>query len=392
MSAGIAPTTLPLPAGVTSSTLSRRVDPWMAGAIAGLLGVGTVMVYSASAVRASAAAGETDAYLVRHLISIALGLIGMGAALRVPVERWSRFAYALLALSTVLLVLVHVPGLGHRVNGAQRWLQLGPIGFQPAELTKLAVVVYLAHSLAKKRDKVATFSVGFLPHVLVTGGLVLLILVQPDLGTSVIIFATLGLMMFVAGTRIGYLVLAALMALPVAYHYVSSRPHAWKRLLVFLEPEAHKAGIGYQVWESLVSVGSGGLFGVGLGEGRQKLYFLPESHTDFVFAIIGEELGFIGIVLVIGLFAVLIGRALRLATRASVRFAMFLGFGIAAWLGSQAVLNMMVVMALVPTKGLTLPLVSFGGTSMIVTLVALGILLRLSAEEESFTGAARGAG
>lgn len=374
-----APTTLPLPAHASPSTLGRSVDPWIAGSAVALVGLGTVMVYSASAVRAGAQ-GDAGAYLLKHLASVAVGLVMMSAAIRVPVERWSRYAYPLLAISALLLIMVYIPGIGRRVNGARRWIALGPLAFQPGELAKLAVVVYLAHSLAKKREKVRSFSVGFLPHVGVTSFIVLLIMAQPDFGTSVIIFATLGMMLYVAGTRIAYLFLAAVFALPVGYHYVSSRPHAWKRLLVFMNPEAYKTNIGYQVWESLVSFGSGGPFGLGLGEGRQKLYFLPEAHTDFVFAVVGEELGFIGVVLVITLFAVMIGRGLRTAFRQTVRFPMFLAFGISAWLGFQALTNMAVVVALIPTKGLTLPLVSFGRSSLIITMIAVGILLRITAE------------
>lgn len=384
-----APTTLPMPAGVRSAALAKQIDPWIMGATVGLVGIGIVMVYSASAVRAFGSGGESSSFLMRHLFSVALGMLGLTAALRIPTEKWSRYAYPLLLLSFLMLCAVFVPGLGRRVNGAVRWLNLGFMGFQPGELAKLAVVVYLAHSLAKKRERVAIFSVGFVPHVLVTSAMVLLILVQPDFGTSVIIFATLGLMMFVAGTRIGYLLIAMVLAIPVGFIYVRLKPHAFQRLIVFLDPEAYKSNIGYQIWESLVSFGSGGPFGLGLGQGHQKLYFLPEAHSDFVFAVVGEELGFVGVLLVVSLFVVLIGRALTIARKASVRFSMFLAFGIAAWLGCQALINMMVVVALVPTKGLTLPFVSFGGSSMIVGLTAIGVLLRVTAEERALAGSGR---
>lgn len=384
-----APTTLPMPAGVRSAALAKQIDPWIMGATVGLVGIGIVMVYSASAVRAFGSGGESSSFLMRHLFSVALGMLGLTAALRIPTEKWSRYAYPLLLLSFLMLCAVFVPGLGRRVNGAVRWLNLGFMGFQPGELAKLAVVVYLAHSLAKKRERVAIFSVGFVPHVLVTSAMVLLILIQPDFGTSVIIFATLGLMMFVAGTRIGYLLIAMVLAIPVGFIYVRLKPHAFQRLIVFLDPEAYKSNIGYQIWESLVSFGSGGPFGLGLGQGHQKLYFLPEAHSDFVFAVVGEELGFAGVLLVVSLFVILIGRALTIARRASVRFSMFLAFGIAAWLGCQALINMMVVVALVPTKGLTLPFVSFGGSSMIVGLTAIGVLLRVTAEERALAGTGR---
>ncbi len=374
-----APTTLPVPVGISASKLVHLADPWIAAAVVALLALGTVLVYSATAVR-SANAGDGEAYLFRHLGSVAVGLVLMAAAMRLPLEAWSRFAYPLLAISVALLILVYVPGVGRRVNGALRWVQLGPISFQPGELAKLAVVVYLAHSLAKKREKVSTFSVGFLPHVLVTSLVVLLVLAQPDIGTSAVIYACLGVMLFVAGTRVGYLVLAVVAALPVALHYVTSRPHAMRRLLVFLDPEPHKQGSGYQIWESLVSFGSGGPFGLGLGAGKQKLYFLPESHTDFVYAVLGQELGFLGAVFAIVCFGVIVGRGMAAASKMPCRFPMFLAFGLSAWIGMQAAVNMAVVTALVPTKGLTLPLVSYGRSSMLITMLAMGVLLRATAE------------
>lgn len=376
-----APTTFTLPSEVSRSRVAKSVDPWLVMATVALLSIGTVLVFSASAVRSYGESGAFGGYLFRHVISIFIGLIGLSVAVRTPVEKWSRHAYLLLGLTILLLCLVYVPGLGRRVNGAVRWLAIGPARFQPAELAKLAVVVYLAHSLAKKREKVRSFSVGFLPHVGVASFVVLLIIAQPDFGTSVIIFAILGSMMFIAGTKIGYLLACLLGAMPLALLYVASRPHAMARLTVFLNPEAHKTDIGYQIWESLVSFGSGGFSGIGLGAGRQKLYFLPEAHTDFIFAVVGEELGFLGAVLILGLFAVLVGRGLRLAFAARYRFQMYLAFGISAWLGVQALTNMAVVVALVPTKGLTLPLLSYGGSSQIVTLTAIGILLRISAEQ-----------
>ena len=234
-----------------------------------------------------------------------------------------------------------------------------------------------------KREMVKSFSVGFVPHVAITGGVIGLVAIQPDFGTSVIIMATMGLMLFAAGARIGYLILGAVLAIPPAIYYISTKPHAWKRILAFINPEAYKSDIGYQIWESLVSFGSGGMVGAGLGQGRQKLYFLPEAHTDFVYAVIGEELGFVGAVVVVALFAILVARGIRLSMRASCRLTMYLSFGISAWIGMQALTNMLVVISLVPTKGLTLPLVSFGRSSLVMTMLAIGLLLRISAEERS---------
>ncbi len=373
------PTILPLPEGIRGAEVAKNVDPWIAAATVFLLSLGTVLVYSASAVRAQAS-GDAGLYLVKHGVSIAIGLVAMGIAIRMPVERWSRIAYPLLGIAIALLIMLLVPGVGRRVNGALRWLSFGPVGFQPGELAKLAIVVYLAHSLAKKREKVSSFSIGFLPHVLVTSLVVALVLIEPDIGTSAVIYATLGVMLFAGGTKIGYLVLAVVGAMPVAYHYVMTRPHAWARMLVFLNPEAFKKDIGYQVWESLVAFGSGGGFGLGLGAGQQKLYFLPESHTDFIFAVLGQELGFAGVVAVVIAFAIIIARGSWIASKVTCRFPMFLAFGITTWIGMQAITNMAVAIALLPTKGLTLPLVSYGRSSLVVTMLAVGILLRITAE------------
>lgn len=376
-----APTRIPLPADATARRLAKRIDPWIVVSTVGLLAVGIVMVYSATAVRAYNNTGVSTNYLIKHLFSIFVGIAGMSLVTRIPSEKWSKNAYVLLSVSCVLVLAVFFPGIGRRVNGAVRWIALGPATFQPAELVKLALVVYLAHSLAKKREMVKNFSIGFLPHVIVTGLFVLALLLQPDFGTSVILLSVLGLMLFVAGAKISYLVLGLVAALPVVGVYISAKPHAWKRIIAFIEPELHKHGIGYQVWESLVSFGAGGVLGTGMGQGQQKLYFLPEAHTDFIFAVIGEELGFVGVITVVALFTVLVGRGLYIAKRASCRFNQYLAFGIASWIGIQALINMLVAVSLLPTKGLTLPLISFGRSSLLVTLVAIGLLLRVSAEE-----------
>lgn len=375
-----APTTMPLPADVAPAEMARTIDPWIASAAIFLVAMGTVLVYSASAFRAESQTGDPSLYLVRHLISIGIGVVCLFVVLRIPIEWWSRGAYPLLIITAILLILLQVPGLGREVNGAVRWLRLGPVSFQPGELAKLSVVVYLAHSLAKKREKASSFSIGFVPHVVITSAIVGLVIIQPDIGTSAVIYATLGLMLFVAGTRIGYLVLAIVAALPVAYSYVATHRHAAARLLVFLDPESYKQGIGYQVWESIVSFGSGGAWGLGLGAGKQKLYFLPESHTDFIFAVIGQELGLVGVVLVIVAFGIVVGRGMWIASKLPCRFPMFLAFGVSSWLALQTAVNMAVVMALLPTKGLTLPFVSYGRSSMVMSLVALGVLLRATSE------------
>lgn len=378
-----APTMMPQPEGLSPAELGQRVDPWLAGSVAFLLAVGVAAVYSGSAVLAAERFGDPSLFLLRHLQAIGVSLVVIYVVGRVPLERWSAAAYPLLAVAFVLLFLTVASPLGRSANGATRWLLVGPIRMQPAEIAKLAVVVYLAHSLAKKRERASTFSVGFVPHVLVVSLLVLLLFKQPDLGTSAVVYATLGAMLFVAGTRSAYLVMAVLAVVPFVMFYLERYPHARRRFQVFLAPESDPTGAGYHIYQSLLAFGSGQVFGTGLGQGSQKLFFLPEPHTDFVFATIGQELGFLGATAVLGAFTVLVGRSLWVATRLPCRFPMFLTFGVAIWLGTQAAINMGVAVALLPTKGLTLPLVSYGRTSMIVAAIAAGILFRASAEERA---------
>lgn len=380
-----APTTMPTPV-TRPAELVRLVDPWMVGAAFFLVGLGVVVVYGASAIR-SAESGLGEAhFLLRQLSAVGLGVLFLVVCRRVPVDAWSRLAYPLLFLTLVLLLATWFPGFGRTVNGARRWLSFGGFSFQPSELAKLSIVLYLAHSLAKKREQVSTFSIGFVPHVLVVGVVAGLVLVQPDLGTAVVIVATAGIMLFVAGTQVGYLAGALVLFLPVVLHYVATRPHAHHRLLAYVNPEAHRSGVGYQAWESLVAFGSGGLHGVGIGAGSNKLFFLPEGHTDFVFAVVGQELGFIGAFAVIVAFVVLLGRSFAVARSLPCRFPMFLVFGIALWLSLQAAMHVAVTLALLPTKGITLPFLSFGRSSMVVSLAALGILLRASAEARLLKG------
>jgi cell division protein FtsW len=371
---------LRLPVSWTGRDFGQRVDPWITGACMVLLTVGVAVVYSGSAVRAAEAQGSPTFFFARHATAVALGLVLLAAVVRVSLETWYALAYPLLGLTFLLLLLTVASPLGEEVNGARRWLDLKLLRIQPSELAKLVVVLYLAKSLAKKRERVTTFSAGFLPHVIVVSALVLLILKQPDLGTSAVIYGTLAVMLFVAGTRTAYLGLAIALAVPVLVYYVRSHQHALERITAFLAPETDVHGKGFQVYQSLVAFGSGGPLGMGLGEGSQKLFFLPEPHTDFVFATIGQELGFAGVSVVLLAFCVLVGRSLWVATRLPAPFAMFLTFGLAAWLGMQAAVNMGVAVALLPTKGLTLPLVSYGRSSMLVSLLGVGVLLRASAE------------
>jgi cell division protein FtsW len=355
------------------------VDPLLLGAVLALVALGLVMVYSASAVTAAEKLGNGLYFLERQLIAAGVGLVAMAAAVRLGYRKLARLAFPMLLISIALLVLVLVPGVGATVGGAKRWLRLPGISVQPAEIAKFTWVVYLAYSLAKKREKVATFSVGFLPHLLLAGLLVGLCMGEPDFGSSVELLVLLFILLFAAGTRLSYLVGSLLIALPMAWAAVAHSPYRWARIKAFLDPWAHRHDIGYQVAQSLISVGSGGFFGVGLGESTQKLFFLPEAHTDFIFSIIGEELGLLGALLTIALYAVVVWRGSRAALRASETFGTYLGLGLTAMLGVQAAVNMSVAMGMLPTKGLTLPFVSYGGCSLVVSMAAAGVLLSLSA-------------
>jgi cell division protein FtsW len=355
------------------------VDPILLGAVLALLSLGLVMVYSASAVTALEKTGNGFYFLQRQLVAAALGLLAMAIVLKLGYRRLARLAYPLLVVTVLLLILVRVPGVGTLVGGARRWIRFPGVSVQPAEIAKLTWVVYLAYSLAKKREKAASFSIGFLPHLLLAGVLVGLCMAEPDFGSAVELLVLLFVLLFAAGTKLSYLVGSVLLALPLAYHAVAHSPYRLARIRAFLDPWAHRHDVGYQVAQSLISVGSGGFFGLGLGESRQKLFFLPEAHTDFIFSIVGEELGLFGAAAMVLLYGIVVWRGTRAALGASETFGTYLGLGLTALLGAQAVVNMSVAMGMLPTKGLTLPFVSYGGCSLVVSMTAAGALLSLSA-------------
>ncbi|MDX2022346.1 MAG: putative lipid II flippase FtsW [Deltaproteobacteria bacterium] len=356
---------------------SRGPDRILCGAVLCLCAVGVVMVFSAGAMFAAKRYGDWTFFLKREVMYAGLGVAAFAIALRTDYVLYRRLTYPMLFGSVALLVAVLI--IGSRAGGAIRWFRLGPLSFQPSEVAKFALVVYLAALLARKAEKVKQLWVGFLPPLIVTAILMALLLKQPDLGTAAIFGFVALAMLFVAGTRTSYIILSMLMAAPVVYKLIVGTPWRMRRMLAFLDPWAHRRGAGYQVVESQISIGSGGLFGQGLGEGRQKLFFLPEAHTDFILAVVGEELGFLGVLLVLLLFGVLIWRGFVAACRARDAFGAYLAFGLTSVFGMQALINMAVVMGLVPTKGLTLPFVSYGGSSMIVSMFAAGVLGNVSA-------------
>jgi len=351
-------------------------DVVLFAAVLGLVAFGVVMVYSASAVYATQKFGSATYFFKRDLLWTALGLSAMWFAATTDFSVYRRWSYPLLGVAVAMLMAVLV--FGARINGARRWFHVGGVSFQPAELAKLALVIYLAFSLAKKAEKVKSFTVGFVPHMLVCGLMMVLLLKQPDLGTAVILGMATLLLLFVAGAKISYILIAFLVAAPVVYQAIVGTPWRLRRMLAYLDPWQYRYDVGYQITESLISIGSGGKTGLGLGDGRQKLFFLPEAHTDYIMAIVGEELGLIGLVAVAAVFAVLVWRGARAALRARDAFGCYLAFGITAMFGLQALVNLGVVLGALPTKGLPLPFVSFGGSTLVVDLFAMGILLNIS--------------
>ncbi len=354
------------------------VDGWLFFAVAALLAVGITMVLSTSYLYSQERFGDGTYFFRKQLIAAGVGLVALFISALLPPAAYRRFAYPLLALVLLLLILILLPGIGVERGGARRWLSIGGFAFQPAELAKLSLVLYLAHSLAKKADKVGIFSIGVLPH-LVVGGLFLgLIVVEPDLGTALTLGLVLLLMLFVAGAKWSHLALIGLSALPVLAFAVIGAEYRLRRLLTFLDPWRDASKSGFQIIQSYIAFGSGELWGRGLGESRQKLFYLPEAHTDFIFSVIGEEMGLLGALSVLALFAIIIVRGLRLAAKIEEPFSQQLTFGLTTLLGLQALIHMGVVMGLMPTKGLVLPFISYGGSAMVMNLIEAGMLLSLS--------------
>lgn len=353
----------------------RPLDLWLFAALLALLVIGSVEVFSSSAVYALKKHGDSFFFLKRQLAWILLGFGALYAGAVVDYRWLRRWTYPLLAASLFLLFAVLI--VGGTINGARRWFVLGPISIQPVELAKLSLVCYLAYSLSRKADKLKTFSIGFVPHLLVCAIMMALLLKQPDLGSSIILGATTLTMLFVAGTKISYLALAVLAAAPLAYSMIIGTPWRLQRFMAYFNPEAYKQGVAYQIVQAQIGIGSGGTTGTGLGLGRQQLGYMPEGHSDFILSGIGEEFGFIGIALILVLFGVLIWRGIMAAIRANDSFGSYLAFGITLGFAYQAMINTCVVLGIIPAKGLTLPFVSYGGSSLLMSLYLAGLLLSI---------------
>jgi cell division protein FtsW len=315
-----------------------------------------------------------------------VGICALVLGRHVPYRAYRRLAYPLLAIALVLLAAVLLSPLGVTAGGSSRWLRLGPLRFQPSEFARFALIVYLAYSLEKKADRIKDFSIGFMPHVVVLGVVAVLILKQPDFGSAVILAALTWLMMFVGGVRLLYLGSSCVLLGLAGLYFISLAGYRVRRLLSFLDPWQYSSDAGYQIVHSLMAFGTGGWWGAGIGKGYQKLFYLPEPHTDFIFSVIGEELGLAGVLVIIGLYLLIVWKGIRIARHAPDLFGCYLAVGLTAALGMQICINMGVTLGLLPTKGLTLPFLSYGGTSLVLNMATIGILMNISASGKTARG------
>jgi len=378
-----------------SATLGAWCDPLLAGAVLMLMILGLVMVASASVSLADRQFGQPFYYALRQAVYLGAGIAMAMLILRLRLVYWEKSGLLLLIVSAALLTAVLIPGVGRQVNGSIRWLPLGLINLQASEPVKLFFVVYLAGYLVRRGEEVRTTVKGFLKPLAILVVFAVLLLREPDFGTTAVMFATSLGLLFLGGVRLRHFfvllgsVVAAMAALALA------SPYRMERLTTFLNPWADPFNSGFQLTQALIAIGRGEWFGVGLGGSIQKLFYLPEAHTDFLFAVLAEELGLVGVVAVIVLFTLVVWRAFVIAHRAELggnRFAAYLAYGIGMWIGLQAFINIGVNMGALPTKGLTLPLMSYGGSSIVVVCMAIGLLMRVDHETRFPRGAPPGRG
>lgn len=347
-----------------------------------LLMVSVVMVYSASSVVALTTYNDSAFFMKRQLLWVAVGLALMAVTMHLDHRFLSgqRVVIALVVVSLALLAATLVPGVGRMVNGSRRWLRLGMLSFQPSEFAKFALVVYMSYYLEKKGGRLRDFVNGLVPAYVVTTVFLVVVALQPDFGSAMTLAGVAGIMLFAGGANVLHLGGTLLAALPFVYGAVVHKAYRWRRITAFLNPWDDQDGAGYQIIQSFLAFGSGGVFGRGLGEGRQKLLFLPERHSDFIYAVIGEELGLIGALAVVALFLIILWRGVKIALSVGDPFSRNLALGITLLICVQGAINMGVVTGLLPTKGIALPLVSYGGSSLVITMGALGVLLNISRE------------
>src|SRR5690625_4396922 len=356
----------------------QKVDMFLLLTIVILLMIGIVMVYSSSHIWADYKYNDTFFFVKRQILFASVGIVAMVLIMRIPYWHWKRYAKAILLICFTLLIIVKIPGIGIVRGGAQSWIGVGAFSIQPSEFMKLGLIIFLSRYLSSNQKYITSLKKGFLPTI----GLVFfafgLIMLQPDLGTGVVLVLTCCLMIFIAGARLLHFVGLSIIGLAGFVFLIVSAPYRIQRITAFLDPWEDPLGNGFQIIQSLYAIGPGGLMGIGLGKSLQKYFYLPEPQTDFIFAILGEELGFIGGMVVIGLFMILFWRGIKIALEAPDQFGRYMAFGIVAMITIQVMINISVVIGLIPVTGITLPFLSYGGSSLTLILCSVGILLNIS--------------
>lgn len=363
-----------------------KIDWVWLGVTMALVIFGVIMVYSASSQLAARRYHNSFYFAQKQMAFAFFGFLVMIAFRFIPYQKFQKGILWLMAGSLLCLILVLIPGIGSRMGGASRWFRLGGVSFQPAEFSKLIMVFFLAWSMSRHQDQMHDLLKGFLFYWGVVGIFLILILLEPDLGMAITLILITGIMLFVGGVRIKHLILSFLPMIPMAYWLVWRVPYRRMRVLSYLDPWKDPLGSGFHLKHSFLAFGSGGFSGQGLTGSQQKLFYLPEPHTDFIFSIVGEEFGFVGVLIIAALYLILIIKCLQLAVRVKDLFGMYLVVGITVMIGFQALINMLVVMGLLPTKGLTLPFLSYGGSSLLLNMICVGILMNITAQNQGEKG------
>jgi cell division protein FtsW len=376
-----------MPQRKANSSTSSMYDKWFVAAIMGLLLIGLMMVSSSSVMMATKNYHQPFYFLLRQIAYLSIGAMLAMVVMRLDTTIWQKHSVTLLGVCLLCMVLVLIPGIGKMVNGSRRWLAIGPIGIQVSELAKFLVVIYMSGYLVRQQERNKSQILGFIKPMIVLAVIAGLLLLEPDFGATVVIVSTVMMILFLSGVKWQYyLILILLVVLAMAMLAVAS-PYRVARLTAFLNPWADQFKSGYQLTQALIAFGRGGWLGMGLGDSVQKLFYLPEAHTDFLFAVLAEELGFLGIVVVISLYAILFWRGMVIGFQAfqqNRHFAAYVAYGLSCWLFFQALINMGVNSGMLPTKGLTLPFLSYGGASLVVNCLVVALLLRIDHENRWF--------
>lgn len=347
-----------------------------------LSGIGIIMVYSASSFISMENHSTAFYYMKKQALFLIISTCVMFTAASFPYRLYRHFSYLILFVAFALLVALLFPALNIKAGGASRWLNFGGFVFQPAEFAKLGLIIFLGYSLSKKQDMIKNFTIGFLPHACIFTVFAGLIIIQPDFGTIVVLGAITWGMMFIAGVKILHLLSPAPLFIPIAYFLIFKVDYRLERILSFLNPWADPYNTGYQITHSLKAFGAGGIFGQGIAMGMQKMHYLPNPHTDFIFSIIGEELGLIGVLTVLSLYLILLLKGIQIAKNSDNAFGAITAAGLTIYIGIQVIINTGVALGVLPTKGLTLPFISYGGTSLVINMASMGILMNIGASKK----------